>query len=150
MNIQKNYVPGDSEPPEYRCVSSDVYELYIGLKYATRTYRVHKELDITTKKFVAYVGRKAALQITYDRFCYIEELKEYQKDGEEVASWAEKFMKTLIPDRRNEIEKINRYEHSIFDDWEDDEQRKIDNKHIEGDVNECYPICYMCESLKKD
>jgi hypothetical protein len=137
---------GDSEPPNYRLVTSDVPQLYYNLRQATRIYRVHKELDITTRKFVVYVGRKAALQITYDRFRYINEIKDYH--DKEAGNWAEKYMKTLTPDRRNEIEKVCRGENSIFNDWEDDEEKHIDKKWKEGDVNPCYPICKRCETLE--
>ena len=137
---------GDSEPPNYRLVTSDVPQLYYNLRQATRIYRVHKELDITTRKFVVYIGRKAALQITYDRFVYINEIKNYH--SKEIGNWAEKYMKTLTPDRRNEIEKVCRGENSIFNDWEDDEEKHIDKKWKEGDVNPCDPICKRCETLE--
>jgi hypothetical protein len=57
-------------------------------------------------------------------------------------------MKTLTPDRRNDIENVFKNKKSIFEDWENDEQRQIDNKHIEGNLNQCYPICNRCKTLE--
>jgi hypothetical protein len=139
-------VDGTSEPPDYRLVTSDVPQLFYNLRQATRRYRDHKDLDMVTLKFIKQVGRKAALQITYDRFRYIDELKKY--NSEEIGCWAEKYMKTLTPDRRNDIENVFKNKKSIFEDWENDEQRQIDNKHIEGNLNQCYPICNRCKTLE--